>query len=322
VSRRAVRGPRTAAVTIDVDSLPCYFAIHGLPIPEGLVDEDPIYRLAMPRFWACLEAAGLPATLFLIGADAPRHAQAFAPVGPSGSEVASHSHAHDYRLSRRPWGAIVADLAAADAALRPLNLDRPLVGFRAPGYNLSPAVLAAVADLGYVYDSSLLPAPAYFAARAAAIGAYALLGRHSRSLVGDARQFAGPRGPYRMHPAAAWTPAADGRLVELPMAVEPVGRVPLIGTVWSGLPEAVQGPLLDAALAATGQLVLELHAIDLLDASDHPALARLEPHQRDLRVPAATKLRRFETLFRRLADRAEVAPLATLAARAPTPVPS
>lgn len=296
------------SITIDVDSLAFYHQIHGLSAPP--LEDDPIYRVALPRFFELLDAARAPATLFLVAKDAAPHAAAFAPVARTGCEVASHSFHHDYRLSQAPAAEIAADLRAADEALRPLNQGRPLEGFRAPGYNLSPAVLEAALALGYRYDSSLLPAPAYFAARAAAIGLYRLRGRSSRSLVGRFAQFAGPTEPYRMRPESPWTPAADGPLVELPMAVEPTTRTPLIGTALASFPAAVWDRLLERALGRLSFFNFEMHALDLLDETDHAALAPLAAHQRDLRVPVRTKLGRFATLFGRLRDAGELRPLA------------
>lgn len=298
-----------ASISIDVDSLRFYHQIHGLP--ERPVEDDPIYSVALPRFFELLAEVGVPATLFLVAEDAAKHPRAFEAVGPSGCEVASHSFRHDYALSQWGEAEIRADLEAADRALQPLNAGRPIVGFRAPGYNVSPALLEVVQGLGYRYDSSLLPAPAYFAARAAAIGLYGLRGRPSRSLVGRYAQFAGPLEPYRTTPATPWIPSVDSALLELPMAVEPTSRVPLIGTSLSALPSAVFDRLLSRALSRLSFFNFELHAIDLLDASDHASLGELAAHQRDLRVSAATKRRRLAALFGRLRDAAEVATLAT-----------
>ena len=69
---------KRAAFTIDVDSIRHYYDIHGLPQPEA--GTDPIYTIAMPRFWALIREFGIPATLFLIGKDAPEYAEYFTPV--------------------------------------------------------------------------------------------------------------------------------------------------------------------------------------------------------------------------------------------------
>lgn len=291
-----------AAVTIDVDSLSCYRAIHGLPAAP--LDEDPIYTVALPRFFELIEHTKVPATLFCIGRDAPAHASAFEPVTRLSCEIASHSHTHDYALSRRTPSEIREDLARADAALRTLSPSGRIHGFRAPGYNTSAALLEAVVERGY-YDSSLLPAPMYFAARAAAIGLYGLRGRRSSSLVGDARAFAGPLEPYRTDPATPWKPSA-GPLVELPMTCGPKHRVPLFGTALTTFPRRVFDRLVDQALRAVPLFNFEMHAIDLLDAHDEGVPRELVEAQPDLRTSSAEKCFRFSKLFERLARDADV----------------
>lgn len=297
-----------ASISIDVDSLRFYRQIHGLP--EDRVEDDPIYTIAVPRFFELIESAGVPATLFLVASDASAHPRAFDAVGPTGSEVASHSFQHDYRLSTKTEAEIRADLRAADAALVPLNGGRPILGFRAPGYNVTATLLLEVIALGYLYDSSLLPAPSYFAARAAAISLHRVRGRSSQSLVGHYAQFAGPLGAYRTNADTPWKKVLEGPLLELPMAVEPTTRTPLIGTSLSAFPDRLWRALLERALRRLDFFNFEMHAIDVLDASDHPSLAALAEFQRDLRVPSRTKIDRLAALFRRLGDWGQVETLA------------
>lgn len=298
-----------AAITIDVDSLRLYHDIHGLPPPD--LDRDPIYTHALPRFWELVD--GLPVTLFLIGADAPHHAEAFAPAATSGSEIASHSYDHDYRLIRRSPAQIAHDLERAEAALAPLAGGRRPVGFRAPGYNVTPALLEVLLARGYRYDSSLLPAPYYYAARAGALGWYRIRGRRSRSLAGDPRAFCGPTGPYRTSPARYWRRVRDGALTEIPMAVEPATRLPIIGTSWVLWPRRFRNALLDRTLRAGAPFVFEMHAIDLLDASDPGVAPALRDHQPDLRRSARAKQDALVDLVRRVGRTAEWQTLAAWA---------
>ena len=81
---------RLAAFTIDVDSLRHYYDIHGLPQPTSAI--DPIYTIAMPRFWELIKEFGIPATLFLIGKDAPEYAEYFSPVA-TGEKYSAYSGA-------------------------------------------------------------------------------------------------------------------------------------------------------------------------------------------------------------------------------------
>jgi hypothetical protein len=204
--------------------------------------------------------------------------------------VGSHSFAHDYALSRRAKDAIEADLDRCNDVITRATGARPR-GFRAPGYTLSGALLAAVRSRGFLYDSSLLPSPPYYAAKAAALGLHALARRRSHSILGGPGQLFARRGAH-----------LRGGVRELPVATLPLLRGPVIGTVVLGVPVALAA-LLSRAAFARGHLNLELHGIDLLDAPDGapPALARLQP---GLALPAKEKLRRLRTLLRALAQRA------------------
>jgi hypothetical protein len=300
-----------AAVTIDVDSLRHYHAIHGLP--ERPDDEDPIYTIAMPRFWELLQDVGIPATLFLIGEDAPAYASVFAPVLDSGCEVASHSYAHDYRLTERSRESIRQDLGRADEVLRPLNGLRPLKGFRAPGYNINEDVFHCIDELDYTYDSSILPSPLYFGARWSIIKMYAAMGRQSRSMPGQWRQFTRPLAPYKTTPDRPFVKSRTGHLVELPIACMPKIRIPLIGTSLALLPERIQALTLQWSIQRLSFFNFEMHAIDLLDESDHPAIAAIGAHQRDVRISASRKMRQHRRLFEMLKSQLDVCTLSQVA---------
>lgn len=314
----------TAALTIDVDSLRCYREIHGLPRRDD-DDDDPIFTRALPRFLDVMARLGQRATLFVVGRDLRMKAAAevIRAAAEAGHEIASHSHAHDYRLSRLPPVRIALDLESAEEAIWQVTGERP-VGFRAPGYNQSEALFDAIEERGYHYDSSFLPTPAYFAARAMAIGLYRMRLRHTRSLVGDPREFTAPRGPFLPAVGARHRPAERGErqrsFVEIPMGVASFARLPWIGTTIALAADVVGASLTRAALLDDETpAVLELHAMDFLGEHDEgiePALRRAQP---DLKVPLDVKLQRLERTMARVASRRDVLPLAELAARGRPP---
>ncbi len=303
----------TAAISIDVDAARLYRAIHGLP--AGADEDDPIYRLAMPRFFELMHEAKLPATVFLVGQDVQKHADVLAPLAGQAFELGNHSFRHDYGLSRRPLSKIAQDLRAAHEALTTLFPDKEVCGFRAPGYNVSRALLEAVQSLGYRYDSSLLPAPMYYVLRRTLLAQQRLKGRVSASIAGDARAFLGPLVPYRMTPRAPWRVDAKGPLVEVPIACASRLRFPLMGTTWVCLPAALRSMLLRRALARLPCFNFEMHAIDLLDKSDFSPEDELPHVQRDLAVPAPQKWKAFAHLFRILKEERCVLGLSAIAKR-------
>jgi peptidoglycan/xylan/chitin deacetylase (PgdA/CDA1 family) len=268
------------SVSVDLDGLGCYAAIHGLSLRLDERAQRAVPEIAVQRFCELFEALGVRATFFVIGRDAGIAPARLRAAASAGHEIGSHSFAHDYALSRRTREEIAQDLALAERAIEDACGSRPR-GFRAPGYTLSPELLDAVRERAYAYDSSLLPSPPYYAAKAAALAVYALRGRRSESILGGLRQLFAPRGPHRRRGVR-----------ELPVATLPGLRAPVIGTT------VLPFPWLARRAFAGGHLNLELHGIDALDATDVPReIAGAQP---GLRLRAAEKLRRLRELLKTL----------------------
>lgn len=292
------------SVSVDLDGLGCYAAIHGQdPGALGPAALRAVPVVAVERLGELFARHGLSATLFSIGNELAIDgaAGALRRAAGAGHEIASHSFAHDYALSRRAQPEIEQDLAQAEQAIEAASGKRPR-GFRAPGYTLSPALLGAIEARGMLYDSSLLPSPPYALAKAAVLGLYALTGRRSRSILGAPGQLFGSRKPHRL-----------GALRELPVATLPVLRAPVIGTVVNGLPDGLAAWLSRAAFAG-GHFNLELHGIDVLDDTDG-APVELAAAQPGLRLPATEKVRRLSALFAALQARAQACTLEEAAVR-------
>jgi hypothetical protein len=283
---------RLLALSIDLDALDLYLGLYGLS-SHGLSDaaKAAVPARAAARFGELCASLGVKGTLFVVGRDLAlgRGKGELLALHRAGHELASHSFSHDYALSRRSPERIDEDLARAEEELESLCGVRPR-GFRAPGYTLSDPLLEVVRARGYAYDSSLLPSPPYYAAKAAVMGALRLLGRESRSILGPPAQLLRSRAPH-----------VHRGLLELPVSVVPGLRVPYIGTLLATAPMAV-ARVLGRTLAGDELVVVELHGVDLLDASDgvpEELLAR----QRDLRVPAAVKRARLESALRLLLEK-------------------
>ena len=289
---------RLACINIDLDGLAHYAAIHGLPeeaLPAGAVDL--VDRVAVDRFVGLCDVAGVKGTLFAIGGDLREAGRrSLRAAAAAGHEIGNHTHAHDYALSRRSAPAVAADIALGADEIEAACGVRPR-GFRAPGYTFTAAMYAALVEQGYAYGSSVFPAAPYYVAKAAVMGALAIAGRRSRSVLDRPRVLGAPLLPYRPDPAEPYRPGS-GAVPELPISVEPLTRFPFIGTFVATLPGAAVD-VLYRRMARQPFLNLELHGIDLLDESDGTgsALARA---QRDLRVPSVRKQARLRELLARI----------------------
>jgi len=275
---------RRFAVNVDVDSLHLYHAIHGLD-PAGAGDEA--WEVGVPRFLELFKRFDLKATFFVVASDLEREGprRVAAELVRAGHELASHTYSHPYDLIKKSDADIVAEIERAEEPLSQLR-GTAVAGFRAPGYNIDKRVLQVLADRGYLYDSSLLPCPPYYAARAAVIAKMRLTGRRSRSIVGDPRSAFASRAPHR-------TPSG---LLELPMTVLPGVRLPVIGTSL-----ALMGPLAAAALRPIMSRMefvnLEFHAVDMIDFADLMD-SPLPQYQPDLRRLLREKQPAYEAVLK------------------------
>ncbi len=275
---------RLCAVSVDLDEIPNYFAIHGLPEPTGPA-RTLVYDVAIDRLLALARELEIPLTLFAVGSDLGRAESAakLRAAREAGCEIANHSMDHRYDLVRLGRSEIRRQVSDGARAIERATGAKP-VGFRAPGYTTTDELFSVLSELGVAYDSSVFPCPAYWLAKTAAITLIAMRGRKSRSIIDTPAVLVSPTSPYRIG-RPYWRPG-DG-LLELPIQVTRRLRLPFFGT-----PVTLWGPRVARWLArgcAGEPLVnLELHGIDVLDAAD--GLEAIRPHQPDVRVPRARKV--------------------------------
>ena len=301
--------PRTCAVSIDLDGIACYYKIHGLgTAPVEL--EHVILERALPRAAKLFAGRGIHVTWFVVGRDADgalavpdvaaraANAARLGALAARGDELGNHSYSHPYELARLGAPETAAELDGCDRVLRRITGTAPR-GFRAPGYDLSPAMLDILARRGYRYDSSVFPAPGYYAAKAAVMALLAASGRPSGAVMTNPRALIAPANPYRPSMAAPWR-RGQAPVVELPVAVTPWTRLPAIGTSLIVAPALIRNRLV-RAMAGRPFFNFELHGIDFADAEKDGIPAELVARQPDLRVPIAEKLARLEQLLDQLA---------------------
>jgi len=315
------RTPR-CAISIDLDGIACYYRIHGLgPAPAEL--EHVVLERALPRAARRFAARGLHVTWFVVGRDADgeldapdraarrANAQRLRALAEYGDELGNHSYSHPYELARLTPAEVDGELAGCDRVLRAIT-GTPPRGFRAPGYDLSPAMLDSLARRGYRYDSSVFPAPGYYAAKAAVMAILAASGRPSGAVMTDPRALAAPPEPYRPAMRAPWR-RGQAPVVELPVAVTPWLRLPAIGTSLIVAPRAIRSRLV-GAMARRGFFNFELHGIDFIDADHDGIPGELVARQPDLRLAIDDKLARLGELLDQLAAGWQFATLAEIAA--------
>jgi len=306
------------AVSIDLDGIACYYRIHGLGTPPPEL-EHAIHERALPRAAALFARHGIHVTWFTVGRDVDAtlgaahaaNAERLAALAKAGDELGNHSYSHPYELARMPRAEVEHEITACHEVLKRLAIVR---GFRAPGYDLSPVMLDVLARLGYRYDSSVFPSPAYYAAKAAVMTVLAAVGRPSGAVMTNPRLLAAPPQPYRPAMDAPWR-RGQAPLVELPIATTPWLRVHAIGTSLLVAPRWVRDRLV-AAMAGREFWNLELHGIDFADAEKDGIPGELVDRQPDLRIAVDAKLDRMDQLLRAVTARWQVQTLGDIATTA------
>lgn len=299
-----------ACLTVDLDSLACYRDIHGLE-PAGHERADAAYAVGVRRLLDFFADAAVPATLFVVGRDAehPAHAALLREAVEAGHELGNHTYSHFYDLPERAASVQRDEIARGEDAIAQASGARP-VGYRAPGYNITPQILQIVTERDYLYDSSVFPCPPYYFAKGAIMAWQKVTGRPSRSAMTAPQTLLAPIGPYRPKRGRLWRHDPNSHYpVEIPMCLVPGVRFPIIGTslqmIKAGGFDAVY-PLLRRSYRRIFQL--EFHAIDFMDADDvDPALVDVQP---DLRVPWHRKRDIYAHVIARLREAYTFATLA------------
>jgi hypothetical protein len=311
---------KRCAVSIDLDGLPCYYRIHGLGVaPPEL--EHTILERALPRAANLFSKRGMHVTWFVVGRDAdaeaalPDHpqrvanAQRLKTLLEYGDELGNHSYSHPYELARLDAKVVDDEIANCDRVLRAIGATPR--GFRAPGYDLSASMLESLAKRGYRYDSSVFPAPGYYAAKAAVMAALAIARQPSGAVLTNPLALAAPTDPYRPAMTSPWR-RGQSPLVELPIAVTPWTRLPAIGTTLIVAPPMIRAAIL-SAMASREFFNFELHGIDFADAEKDGIPGELVARQADLRVSIEDKLARLEAILDELGKTRKFATLADVA---------
>ena len=110
------------------------------------------------RLLALFDEFAVRSTFFVLGWVAERHPGLVSRIASAGHEVASHGYAHRLVYDQTP-SAFREDVRRSKAILENIT-GRPVAGYRAPSYSITPRSLWALDVLveeGYEYDSSIFP---------------------------------------------------------------------------------------------------------------------------------------------------------------------
>jgi len=302
-----------ATLSLDLDDAWSYRKTHGDP---GWKELPTYLDRVVPLALEMLAEKGLTITFFIVGQDAarPRHRDVLRAIPAAGHEVGNHSFHHDPWLHRYAREDVEAEIARAEEAILEATGARP-VGFRGPGYSVTPDVLEVLWERGYRYDASTLPtflgplARAYYFLRA---DLPAEERRKRGALFGSVRDGFRPLRPYQLQ-------TGEGRLLEIPVTTLPVLRTPFhlsyvlwLSRVQAGMARSYfRNALRVCRLMGVEPSVL-VHPLDLLGGDEVEALEFFP----GMDLPGAVKRARVASYLDDLGARFQVETLGSYTAMA------
>jgi len=202
---------------------------------------------ALPKLLALFEEHGVRATIFVTSDLCDRFPDTLQEILRRGHALGCHGESHDVEyLSARPYEWQFESLRRATEAIERCTGVRPR-GFRAPNFSANGDTIRALEELGYEYDSSVLPGRLVMA----------------KGLVMRLDFRVAPRDPYR---PSRDDPAVPGpsKLWELPVAENPLAPG---GPIGLGYVNAYGvGKALEAiARSAADPCVFLVHPWELVD---------------------------------------------------------
>jgi hypothetical protein len=302
-----------ASLSLDLDNEWSYLKTHG----DSAWQSYPSYfDVVVPRFLDVFAGLNQRVTVFVVGQDAvfEKNRAALASIAKAGHEIGNHSFHHEPWFVQRSAVEIETEIVQAEEAIAAATGVHP-TGFRGPGYAISKAVLAVLAQRGYRYDASTLPtfigplARAYYFATSR-------LSREDRArrsaLFGSVTDGLRRIGPYR------WDLDGSRTLLEIPVTTFPVLKVPFhfsyvlyLAMRSPTLARAYFKTALNACRLAGVEPSLLLHPLDFLGSEDVASLNFFPAMQ----VPQARKLELLVELLEAFKNSFDVLPLSEYAGR-------
>ncbi|MCU0240111.1 MAG: polysaccharide deacetylase family protein [Pyrinomonadaceae bacterium] len=293
-----------ASLSLDLDNKWSYMKTHG----DAGWETFPSYLdTVVPRALQFLKERNLNITFFIVGQDAAleKNSEAIAQISNAGHEIGNHSFNHEPWLHLYSKQQLIEEFEKTENALEKVTGQRP-IGFRGPGYSLSPTVLEVLSERGYEYDCSTLPtyigplARAYYFLASPNMSAEEKEKR--KKLFGKFSDGFQSLKPYK------WQ-IGEKQLVEIPVTTLPVFKTPIHASyviylsTFSKLAAKIYWKTAVQMCKLSGtQLSLLLHPLDFLSGEDAPELKFFPA----MNLPIEEKLEFVSDILQGLTDNFEV----------------
>ncbi len=290
-----------ASLSLDLDNKWSYMKTHG----DAGWESFPTYLDAVvPRSLEFLSERDLTITYFVVGQDAarPENLDALAQISNAKHEIGNHSFNHEPWLHLYSKQELITEFERTEEAIANFT-NQKLVGFRGPGYSLSPTVLEVLAERNYEYDCSTLPTYIAPVARAYYFFKSPEMSDEEREkrkkLFGKFSDGFQSLKPYK------WQ-IGEKSLVEIPVTTLPLFKTPIhasyviyLSTFSKSLARVYWKTAIEMCRMSRTQLSLLLHPLDFLSGEDAPELKFFPA----MNLPVAEKLEFLSEILESFAEK-------------------
>ncbi|MGI8787244.1 MAG: polysaccharide deacetylase family protein [Pyrinomonadaceae bacterium] len=293
-----------ASLSLDLDNKWSYMKTHG----DAGWESFPTYLdCVVPRALEFLKERDLKITFFIVGQDAAReeNTEALKQIADANHEIGNHSFNHEPWLHLYSKSELETEFERTEEAIANFT-DQKLVGFRGPGYSLSPTVLEVLAEREYEYDCSTLPtyiaplARAYYFFKSPEMSPEEREKR--KKLFGKFSDGFQSLKPYK------WQ-VGEKSLVEIPVTTLPIFKTPIhasyviyLSTFSKTLAKTYWRTAIEMCRASNTPLSLLLHPLDFLSGEDAPELKFFPA----MNLPVEEKLKRVSDILEVFTNKFEV----------------
>ncbi len=265
---------QTASLSLDLDNKWSYMKTHG---DAGRENFPSYLDVVVPRALRFLRERDLQITFFIVGQDAAleKNHEALTQISEANHEIGNHSFNHEPWLHLYSKQELIDEFQKTEEAIAKIT-NQKLVGFRGPGYSLSPTVLEVLSERNYEYDCSTLPtyiaplARAYYFFKSPEMSDEEREKR--KKLFGKFSDGFQSLKPYK------WQ-IGEKSLVEIPVTTLPIFKTPIhasyviyLSTFSKSLARAYWKTAVNLCAMTGTQLSLLLHPLDFLSGEDAPEL--------------------------------------------------
>ena len=263
-----------ASLSLDLDNKWSYMKTHG----DAGWESFPSYLDTIcPRIVDCLKQLDLTITFFVVGQDAAldKNREALQCLAEAGHEIGNHSFHHEPWLHLYSEQEVTDELQRAEEAIFEAT-GQKTIGFRGPGFSVSPTVISVLDRMGYVYDASTFPtflgpvARAYYFMTAD-------MDKEERKkrdkLFGKFSEGFRTLRPYRL-------PGENTKMLEIPVTTMPVFKLPIhmsyvmyLAQFSKALARTYFGMAMTMCKIARVEPSLLLHPLDFMGADDESDLS-------------------------------------------------